>query len=156
MSLVSNFIGEISSFQFGGKPSITPNFDLNDQTFSELLAKQMSVKQEENLNNYMSLMGLPAGFDLQNLNSAESDNSINSVQPSSKTSDINSSEECVTNSEMLTFFTSLFDDKPGLADTSDKGLFNFERKLAANSYGKYAKDVITDVAEFVEDALKLT
>ena len=41
-----------------------------------------------------------------------------------------------------------------MTDTSNSGLFNFERKLAATSYDKYAKNIVTDLSEFVADALR--
>ena len=57
MSLVSNFIGGISSVGVGGlNPS--QNLDLNDSTFSDLLEKQMEVKpkEENNLKNIVKVV----------------------------------------------------------------------------------------------------
>ena len=56
---------------------------------------------------------------------------------------------------VVTFFTSLFDSKPTLTDTSSSELFYFERKVAAGKYNRYARNIITDIGEFITDTMKM-
>ena len=70
MSLVSNFIGGISSVGVGGlNPS--QNLDLNDTTFSDLLEKQMEVKPKEENNNIFASLGMPAGMKIESVDFSE-------------------------------------------------------------------------------------
>ena len=61
MSLVSNFIGGISSSGLSGLNGLTQSFDLNDTTFSDLLEKQMDKKIQPTNEGLMGSLGMPAG-----------------------------------------------------------------------------------------------
>lgn len=165
MDLVSNFVGSISPHLFGdNNHSITQNIDFGDKTFENILEEQMSKNIEQNKTNFIDNLGLPSGvyigdldgakpvFDVQNLQ----DDKVTSInQTENSPLAYSKDEKDMSTSEYLTFFKSIFDSKPSLTDTSNSGLFQFERKSAANQYGKYSKNVVTNLSEFVADAIKL-
>lgn len=161
MSLSSNFIGSISPEKIGGKQvTVAPDFDLNDKTFSDILDKQMDDKTQVNKTNN----AIPNGFNIDELISMQQANNAKAAERHTSTNPINpinfddliskDDEHAISNSEMLTFYTSLFDKN---SETNlHNGIGNFVRKQAANFYGKCAGNVITDIGEFVSDALKLS
>ncbi len=156
MSLASNFVNTISHAQLGAKPvSVAPDSDLNDKTFSDILDKQI-----EGINKSQTIeqSGLPKGFTIDELISMQQANkttvtqeSTAAVNPISFDELISKEDSNISNSEMLGFFTSLFDKH-----AENNVIYNFARKQASNFYGKCAGNVVTDLAEFVTDALKLS
>lgn len=64
MSLVSNFIGNISNVGLSGFQAIQ-NFDLNDTTFEKLLEKQLQTGVDEP--QTISGLGMPPGFEINPL-----------------------------------------------------------------------------------------
>ena len=165
MDFVTNLAGGISSSQFGEKTQgANTNLDLNDNTFENLLEKQLNNKVKENFLNLMNDSELVSGINLgefdRNFQTSETDyntetyNAIKSLEKA-EMEKFNNGKDFST-PELLTFFPSLFDSKPTLTQTNTSGLFDFERKVAANSYGKYSKSVITDLKEFVTDTLNLS
>ena len=157
MSLLSNYIGEISPAQFGNGQNGTSNVDLNDTTFSDLLEKQMNVSNDNNINP----TGNFSGFDIGLLDGVSPIFETNKIQEHAVVNKAESSGfnffsnlKEYTTSDVITFFPSLFDSKPTLTQTQSNGLFDFERKVAATSYGQYAKNIVTDLQEFVTDTMK--
>ncbi len=166
MSLVSNFIGSIGSNPNVVSGSITPQLDINDTTFLELLQKQVDTQQQtEKTNSILSgPFGIPAGMQIDGMDGVEftekvfdqaealdakiddtqeKDNNLNNIM------DTNQDGE-VTTSEMLTFFDSLLDNgSQGQQARSE--LFDFAKKQAMNFYNKYSRDVVLNVNEFVDD-----
>ena len=155
MSLVSNFIGGISSVGVGGLNPLQ-NLDLNDTTFSDLLEKQMEVKPKEENNNIFASLGMPAGMKIESVDFSEKVQdqmeSLGDKMTSEKANETNmldlDGDGSVTTSEAVTFFTSLLDNS-NLGSNSQ--LFDFAKKQASNFYSKYSRSVVTDVKEFVED-----
>ena len=135
MSLVSNFIGNISSI---GANGIQPaqNFDLSDTTFEKLLEKQFQTVVDEP--QPISGLGMPPGFEIETV-----DMPIEQIDTQNSTNII----EDRTTSETVTFFSSLLDNK----ENPQSEIFDFAKKQAANLYNKYSRSVVTDVSEFVED-----
>lgn len=165
MDLVSNFVGSISSNIFGENKQVTqPNIDLGDKTFADMLEEQMNKEIDKNKPNFIDSLGIPSGVyigDLDGMNpvfDTQTNNSLNSVKPVNEFENTASSNykdiKDMSTSEVLTFFHSIFDTKPTMTDTSNSGLFEFERKTAANYYSKYSKNIVTDLGEFVTDALR--
>lgn len=157
MSLVSNFIGGISSVGIGGQNPLQ-QLDLNDTTFSDLLEKQMETKPKEESNNIFASLGMPAGMQIENVDFSEKVQdqmeALGSQQAPEKVNETNildlNGDGNVTTSEAVTFFTSLLDNS-NLGNDNRSQLFDFARKQASNFYNKYSKNVVTDVKEFVED-----
>ena len=162
MDLISNFAGEISSTLFEGKnKELAPNIDMDDTTFSDLLEKQLNNIKEHSF-DISNQISVPSGL---NIGEFEGTNPVFNAEDLKNTKIMKSTENSnlenfnkkgeFTTSEILTFFPSLFNNKPTMTDTSNSGLFNFERKIAANSYDKYAKNIVTDLSEFVTDTMKI-
>lgn len=157
MSLVSNFIGGISSVGIGGLNPLQ-NLDLNDTTFSDLLEKQMEVKPKEENNNIFASLGMPAGMKIENVDFSEKVQdqmeSLGDKMTPEKANETNildlDGDGNVTTSEAVTFFTSLLDNS-NFGNDSKSQLFDFAKKQASNFYNKYSRNVVTDVKEFVED-----
>ena len=167
MDLVSNFVGIVSPSLFGenNTQGISQGYDLGDKTFADLLEKQMRQNIEQNKPNFIETLGLPTGFNITDLIDSQNQTAVNTENAFDKIKAVNETEnQSMTNlstkkenstSEVLTFFNSLFDSKPTLTDTSKSNLFDLERRIAAGSYGKYAKNIVTNLGEFVTDTLKL-
>ena len=110
MDFVSNYVGELSASQFGGgKNGLASNIDLNDNTFENLLEKQLN-NQVDNTNtiNPINDFGIPAGLDIgdvygNNYASVEKANDIKHVG-----FDMSSNAKNFSASEILAFFPSLF------------------------------------------------
>ena len=155
MSLVSNFIGGISSSGLNGL-GVNPNYDLNDTTFSDLLEKQMEVKPKEENNNIFASLGMPAGMQIENIDFSEkvqdqmeaTGQDVNPVEKKNML-DLNGDGD-VTTSEAVTFFTSLLSNSAEGSENRSE-LFDFAKKQASNFYNKYSRNVVTDIQEFVDD-----
>ena len=70
MSLVENLINQISTQGLGGitKPF---GFDMNDDTFANLLEKQMKATNEITTTNSVGQMGAPAGLIIEPLDASD-------------------------------------------------------------------------------------
>ena len=63
MDFVSNYVGELSASQFGGgKNGLASNIDLNDNTFENLLEKQLN----NSIDTSALLQFADSGFDSRN------------------------------------------------------------------------------------------
>jgi len=154
MNLMSNFVGEISASMFGGNSQgITPNIDMNDNTFDSLLEK--AVNRDLDALNMPSIQKSGNGVNIGDYDGYSNVEKIDSVKTDINIEKFNKSNSYTT-SELLTFYPSIFDLKPKLTESVTNGLYNFERKLAASSYGKGARNIVTDISEFVTDALKIS
>ena len=145
MNLASNFIGNMSSAQFGGNIGLKPDMDLDDKTFDNILNKQMDVNSTNPIEN----TGMPSGFNILDFESSNNTNLINNI--SETVNDIKD----MTTSEAVTFVKSLFEDTLS-NHNAHSPLYNFARKHAANFYEKHAGNVVMNLGEFVSDALKLS
>lgn len=150
MSLVSNFVGGISASQFGGSGKVSPDFDLNDTTFSDLLEKQLNTKPESDSSGIAGMLGMPSGFPIENADFAEPVESIESAAQVDNQGI--EQEDGTTTSEMLTFYSSMLDNNLENQNSHTR-IFDFARKQAANFYQKYSGNIVTDLQEFVSDAL---
>ncbi len=161
MSLVSNFVGNISSSGIAGLKQ-NQSFDLSDNTFSDLLEKQMQAESTENTNNIFASLGMPAGMQIESIDFSKKD--INQTSSIIESTDINKIENTnpidldsnnqITTSEAVTFFTSLLsNNQNGIEARSE--LFDFAKKQASNFYNQHSRSVVTDIQEFVEDIHEL-
>ena len=149
MSLVSNYIGGISSVGIGSS-NPTQNLDLNDTTFSDLLEKQMGIQPKEESNIFGSL-GMPAGMEIENIDFSDKLQPETEKINTENNSTIDLDTHDTTSSEAVTFFSSLLNNSNDIK--SD--LFDFAKKHASQIYNKCSQNVITDVKEFVEDIQEL-
>ena len=173
MNIVSNFVGSISPEMFGSASKDTlQGINLGDTTFSDLLDKQLN-NMKNSVPDFTKNFGFPSGINnivdidgdfSQGINIRGTKEEIKSdmleqIKPVNTTentdfSNLNNKKDLST-SEVVTFFTSLFDSKPTITDTTSSELFDFERKVATGKYDKYAKNVITNIGEFVTDTIKM-
>ena len=162
MSLVSNFIGGISSSQFGNALGVSNNFDLNDSTFADILNKQMETQPTQEPQNILGQLGIPAGFQIDGIDFAETAlDQIEAVgekigiekEDFNNLFDTNKDNE-ITTSEVATFFTSLL-EKNTTGQENRSELFDFAQKQASNMYNKFAKSMVTTLEEFVTDAREI-
>jgi len=165
MSLVSGLINGIASSGIAGRSTVTPDFDLNDSTFSDLLNKQLNIQTGGNTSgiDMLGSLGMPAGMQIEGVDFSEkvqdqmeafgeeikTEGTENSTNPFDMNKDGN-----VTVSETMDFITSLLDnDSAGYNIRS--GLYNFAKRQAANFYSKYSGNVVTNLSEFVNDVKEL-
>ena len=162
MDLVSNLASTMLSKAIEGNKEVTSQVDLNDNTFANMLDKQLNNQLEQNGQNFINNLGIPSisGLDLGELDGHNLESQFKAIKP---TDDLDINLQAKYNSgkdfsmeEVLTLFNPLFDTKPLMAETTNNGVFNFERKTAANFYNRYAKNIITDISEFAENALKIS
>lgn len=159
MSLVSNFIGGISSANFGSTFGVTENFDLNDSTFSDILNKQMEINPQQENEGIQGLLGIPAGFQIDGIDFAEK--ALDQIEASGEKFGIEKEEinnlfdankdNNVTTSEVATFFTSLLENSFS-SEQNRSQLFDFAQKQATNMYHKFGRTMVTNLEEFVSDA----
>lgn len=162
MDLVSNLANTVlSKAMEGNSQENTAQIDLNDETFSNLLDKQLNNRLEQNGKNFVDTLGIPS---ISGINLGEYDGhnigQTDLVQPVNEFDNAQSekfkSGKDFSMEEVLTLFSPIFESKPNMAEVTNNGIFDFERKTAANLYNRYAKNVITDLSEFVSDALKIS
>ena len=156
MSIVENLVNQISTQGLGGitKPL---GFDMEDDTFAKLLEKQMGSTQEINSSNLVGSMGAPAGLIIEPLDGT---NFADTVQDQMEIIGENklSREEYIN--QPIEFKELNIEDhfskllKLNL-NNENSDFMNFAKKQATNNYGVYAKNLILDTAEFVEDVLNL-
>ena len=163
MDLVSNLANTVlSKAMEGASQENTAQFDLNDNTFSNLLDKQLNNQLEQNGKNFIDNLGIPSisGINLSEFDGHNFGQQSDLVKPVSEFDNAQSekfnSGKDFSMEEVLTLFNPLFESKPTMAETTNNGLFDFERKTAANLYNRYAKNIVTDLSEFVSDALKIS
>ena len=159
MSLISNAISGIGN-NLGGIKA-TPDFNLDDSTFADLLEKQLLNKIDSQENNTITGLGMPAGFQIENLDGTEfsetAQDQMEAIGEKINIKENNISNPFdmdhngdVTGHEAISFFSSLLNsDTKGNNARSE--LFDFAKKQAANFYNTYSKSFVTDLKDFVED-----
>lgn len=151
MSLVENLINQISTEGLGGitKPM---SFDLNDDTFANLLDKQMNVSQDSISINPLGSMGAPAGLIIEPLSGTEFSETVQDqmeIMGETKLSRdeyINQPIE-FKDIDMGDYFSSLLKSEVG----SNTDFLSFARKNATNAYNSFKRTYIADMQDFVED-----
>ena len=159
MSLISNAISGIGN-NLGGIKA-TPDFNLDDSTFADLLKKQLQNKIDSQENNTITGLGMPAGFQIENLDGTEFSETAQDQMEAigekinieknniSNPFDMNNNGD-VTGHEAISFFSSLLNnDTKG--DNAKSELFDFAKKQAAEFYNKYSKTVVNNLNEFATD-----
>ena len=162
MDLVSNLASTmLSKAMEGNSQEAASQVDLNDKTFENMLDKQLNNQLAQNGQNYIDNLGIPSisGIDIGDFDGHSSNNlsAVKSVDnyDANQHAKFNSGKD-FSMEEVLTLFNPIFETKPTMTDTTNNGLFDFERKSAANLYNRYAKNIVMDLGEFVTDALKIS
>lgn len=154
MSLVENLINQISTKGLGSITS-PQSFDLDDDTFSKLLEKNMNTNaQVSTTSNFVGEMGMPAGFVIEPFDKIEFSNNVQDqmeilgekklVKEPISTEPLEMKEL-----DMGDYFSSLLKSQ----SSKDSDFMNFAKKQATNFYNQYAKNLITNPTDFVQDIL---
>jgi len=150
MSLVENLINQISTKELGGitKPS---GFDMNDDTFAKLLEKELNANIEETQTGIMGNLGVPAGFFIQPAEGIEFaqdvQDQLEALGESKLTNEVVSEPFEMKELDMSDFFSNLLK----ASTNSNSEFMNFARKRAADSYGVFGKNFVSDIKEFADD-----
>ena len=152
MSLVENLINQISTQGLNGVTKPLGGFDLEDDTFSKLLDKQLNSLQENTPSNFVGNFGVPAGLVIEPIDGADftemAQDQMEIIGENKLTKEeyINQPIEFkdIDNGD---YFSSL------LKTTTDKNssFLNFAKKNATNAYDVFSKGFVSDMQDFVED-----
>ena len=153
MSLVENLINQISTQGLGGITS-PHSYNLNDDTFSKLLEKQLNSTNDMLTNNFVGNMGMPAGLMIEPIESADFAEKVQDQlevigeNNLSKDEYINQPIE-FKEINMDDYFSNLL--KTSTDNQSD--FMNFARKNATNHYQVFSKNFVFDTRDFIQDVL---
>ena len=154
MSLIEHLVNQISTNELGGitKPS---GFDMNDDTFSKLLEKELNAKAESIQENIIGNLGVPAGFFIEPFEGVEFSQNVQDQLEAI-------SEKKVTNESPVEPFEmkeldlgDFFSNMLKTSTNSNNDFMNFARKKETNSYENFGRNFVTDLAEFVDDVKSL-
>jgi len=151
MSLVENLINQISTQGMGGitKPL---GFDLSDDTFANLLEKQMNSINDSTPSNFVGTMGAPAGLIIEPADGIEFAENVQDQMEIigenklSKDEYINQPIE-FKDIDLGDHFSNLLK----LGTDNNSNFMNFAKKHATNAYNVFSKGFVEDVTDFVKD-----
>lgn len=151
MSLVENLINQISTQGLSGIAKPT-GYNLDDDTFSKLLDKQLASSQDAAPNNFVGSFGMPAGLNIEPLEGTDfaekvqdqmeiiGDNKLSRDEYINQPIEFKDIDLGDHFSKLLNFSTNANSD-----------FMNFARKNATNAYNVFSKNFVTDMQDFVED-----
>ena len=151
MSLVENLINQISTQGMGGitKPF---GFDMEDDTFSKLLEKQLNSVSDSTPSNFIGSMGAPAGLIIEPVDGVDFAETVQDQMEVigenkiSKQEYINQPIE-FKDIDMGDYFSNLLKT----STNSNSNFMNFAKKNATNAYNVFSKNFVADMQDFVED-----
>ena len=157
MSLVENLINQISTQGLGGitKPQ---GFDLNDDTFANLLEKQMNAGNEITTTNSVGQMGAPAGLIIEPLNATDGIEHAEKVQDQMEALGENLFKETGINSAIEIKdmdFGDYFSNLLKTPNDNNSQFMNFATKQASNAYDVFSRGYVADMQDFVEDVTSM-
>ena len=128
MNLLSSLVNGIDTKDFLGQKIGAPNaLDFKDTTFSDILEREINSVDNVNMTNPLGSLGMPAGFQIQEIDAADLINAAREMKNVSPTSE----------------------------NDNHSNILNLAQKQAANFY-KHSGGVVTGLTDFIEDALHLT
>ena len=157
MSLVENLINQVSTQGLGGitKPL---GFDMNDDTFANLLEKQMNTTNEITTTNSVGQMGAPAGLIIEPLNAADGIEHAEKVQDQMEALGENLFKETGVNSTIEIKDMNFGDYFSNLLKTpsdNNSQFMNFAKKQASNAYDVFSRGYVFDMQDFVKDVTSM-
>ena len=154
MSLVENLINQISTQGLGGitKPF---GFDMNDDTFANLLERQMNATNEITTTNTVGQMGAPAGLIIEPLDGVEHAEKVQDQMEALgenlfKETGINSAIE-IKDMDFGDYFSNLLKTP----NDNNSQFMNFAKKQASNAYDVFSRGYVADMQDFVEDVTSM-
>jgi hypothetical protein len=155
MSLVENLINQISTSGLSGITKPT-GFDLDDDTFSKLLDKQLASSQNIVQNNFIGNMGMPAGFNIEPLEGTEF---AEAVQDQFEILGDKLSREEYINQPIEfkeinqdDYFSTLLKSRTG----TNSDFLNFAKRNATMAYNVFSKNFVVDMNDFVDDLTNIS
>ena len=149
MSLVENLINQISSNGTNGisKPL---SFDMNDDTFANLLEKQMNTSSDITTRNTVGQMGAPAGLIIEPIDGVEHTEKVADQMEALgedifKQTGVNSAIE-IKDLDFTDYFSNLLKNH-----NENNQFMNFAKRQATNAYDVFSRGYVTDMQDFVED-----
>ena len=157
MSLVENLINQISTQGLGGisKPL---GFDMDDDTFANLLEKQMNAGNEITTTNSVGQMGAPAGLIIEPLNAVDGIDHAEKVQDQMEALGENLFKETGINSAIEIKdmdFGDYFSNLLKTPNDNNSQFMNFAKKQASNAYDVFSRGYVADMQDFVEDVTSM-
>ena len=157
MSLVENLINQISTQGLGGisKPL---GFDMDDDTFANLLEKQMNAGNEITTINSVGQMGAPAGLIIEPLNAVDGIDHAEKVQDQMEALGENLFKETGINSAIEIKdmdFGDYFSNLLKTPNDNNSQFMNFAKKQASNAYDVFSRGYVADMQDFVEDVTSM-
>lgn len=152
MSLVENLINQISTKGLDGIVSPLGNIDLNDDTFSKLLDKQLNSINNDSQNNFVGIMGAPAGLIIEPIEGTDFAEKVQDQMEIigenklSRDEYINQPVE-FKDIDLGDHFSKLLK----YSSHSNSDFMNFARKNATNAYNVFSRGFVADMQDFVED-----
>lgn len=154
MSLVENLINQISTQGLGGitKPF---GFDMNDDTFANLLERQINATNEITTTNTVGQMGAPAGLIIEPLDGVEHAEKVQDQMEALgenlfKETGINSAIE-IKDMDFGDYFSNLLKTP----NDNNSQFMNFAKKQASNAYDVFSRGYVADMQDFVEDVTSM-
>ena len=152
MSLVENIISNITTQNLGGI-TFPQDFELQDDTFSKLLEKQLSEKINSPADNIIGNIGIPAGLiiePLDGINFAETAHD----QMEILTKDTYSKEEYINQPiEMKDInLNDYFSNLIKTSTDSNSDFMNFAKKQATNAYNMFSNTFVSNITDILIDA----
>jgi hypothetical protein len=157
MSLVENLINQISTQGLSGisKPL---GFDMDDDTFANLLEKQMNAGNEITTTNSVGQMGAPAGLIIEPLNAVDGIDHAEKVQDQMEALGENLFKETGINSAIEIKdmdFGDYFSNLLKTPNDNNSQFINFAKKQASNAYDVFSRGYVADMQDFVEDVTSM-
>ena len=151
MSLVENLINQISTQGLSGIAKPT-GYDLDDDTFSKLLDKQLALSKEATPNNFVGNFGMPAGLNIEPL---EGTDFAEKVQDQMEIIGDNKLSRDEYINQPIEFkdidLGDHFSKLLNFSSNANSDFMNFARKNATNAYNVFSKNFVADMQDFVED-----
>ena len=153
MSLVENIISQVSTKGLNG---IAQPFgiDMQDDTFSKLLEKQLNSTSSSASVNLVGNMGVPAGLIIEPMNGVEfsetAQEQLEVLGESRLISELSENNPIeIKDMDFGDYFSNLL--KSSADNNTSSDFMNFARKNATNAYNVFSKNFIDDMQDFVED-----
>ena len=150
MSLVENIVNQITTQGLGGVTSPI-GFDLNDDTFSNILAKQMNNSANVQANNSVGAFGMPAGMFIEPIEGVEFSNTLQDQLEALGENKLVKEPISTEPFEMKELDFGNYYSRVLTSTDNNSDFINLAKRQASNAYGFFGKSYITDMTDFAQD-----
>ena len=146
MSMVENFVQQLTSANGANVIGGAQKFDLQDDTFAKLLEKQMQTGIDDTDSiNQLGQIGIPSGFNIEPFDVQNDTQKINTENK------IDISNFKMKDIDMSDYFTN-FLSNPNNNKTS---IMELAKRQATNAYGTFGREMVEDMSDFIQDIAKM-